>query len=178
MKYVVEIRYIADAKEVGGKENLIGMWTESGPAGYYITDVPEGVFPYIQELDNDYINQNYGDLQDLAFCHGFELARRIALRPANYEYGLGFKEIEKIFGTGDLCSIFDIDPLVVKDQVEAYEAEKARVKAAAKTGKADKEALDKAAAKAVEAFRKLGANYVQIAQAVTKAMAEAVEAES
>lgn len=172
MKYVVEIRRLSDS------EKFIGMWTESGPAGYYIADVPESVFPYIQELDNDYINQNYGDLQDLAFCHGFELARRIALRPANYEYGLGFKEIEKIFGTGDLCSVFDIDPLVVKDQVEAYEAEKARVKAAAKTGKADREALDKAAAKAVETFRKLGANYVQIAQAVTKAMAEAVEAES
>lgn len=172
MKYVVEIRRLSDS------EKFIGMWTESGPAGYYIADVPESVFPYIQELDNDYINQNYGDLQDLAFCHGFELARRIALRPANYEYGLGFKEIEKIFGTGDLCSIFDIDPLVVKDQVEAYEAEKARVKAAAKTGKVDREALDKAAAKAVEAFRMLGANYVQIAQAVTKAMAEAVEAEA
>lgn len=118
------------------------------------------------------------DIQGIAFCAGFDLARRVALRPVNYEYGLGFKELEKVFGTCDVTDILDIDPLVVKDQIEAYEAERAREKAAAKTGKADREALDKAAAKAVETFRKMGANYVQIAQAVTKAMAEAVEAES
>ena len=118
------------------------------------------------------------DMQGMAFCAGFELARRVALSPVSYGYGLGLKELETIFGTCDRADILDIDPLVVKDQIEAYEAEKARAKAAAKDGKLDREALDKAAAKAVETFRKLGANYVQIAQAVTKAMAEAVEAEA
>lgn len=118
------------------------------------------------------------DIQGIAFCAGFELARRVALRPTIYEYGFGYKELEKLFGTCSVADILDIDPLVVKDQVEEYEAEKARAIVEAGTGKVDREALDKAAAKAVETFRKLGANYVQIAQAVTKAMAEAVEAES
>lgn len=184
MKYVVEIRYIvADAKEVGGKENLIGMWTEAGPAGYYIADVPEGVFPYIQELDGDYINQNFGYMQDESFCAGFELARRICTSPCAYDKAITNEELETIFGTSDVAKIMRWDPLEVEEKVEAYEAEQARVKAekakeAGKAKEAQQEALDKAAAKAVEAFRKLGANYVQIAQAVTKAMAESVEAES
>lgn len=185
MKYVVEISYIADAKEVGGKGNLIGMWTESGPAGYYITDVPEGVFPYIHELDDNYINQHFGHMQDESFCAGFELARRISTSRDYYKNAFYDATLSELFGTCDYTEILAMNPLEVEEKVEAYEAEQARVKAekakeaeATKAKEAQQEAMDKAAAKAVETFRKLGANYVQIAQAVTKAMAEAVEAES
>lgn len=169
MKYVVEIRKQGDHIE---------MWTDAGTFKHYITGVSPAVFDHMQELDGDYINQNFGHMQDESFRAGFELARRVMLRPPHYEYGLGYGELEKIFGTCSAVDILDIDPLVVKDQVEEYEAEKARAEAEAGTGKVDREDLDKAAAKAVETFRKLGANYVQIAQAVTKAMAEAVEAEA
>ena len=87
-------------------------------------------------------------------------------------------DLRAIYGTTNYISILSMDPLEVEKKAEEYEAQQAAYNKAVKTGKADLEALDKAAEKAVEAFRKLGANYVQIAQAVTKAMAEAVEAES
>ena len=140
--------------------------------------LPEGVFPYIQELDDNYINQHFSHMQDESFRAGFELCRRISVHHDSYNNSFLESDLHAIYGTTNYIAILSMDPLEVERKAEEYEAEKAREKAAAKTGKADLEALDKAAAKAVEAFRKLGANYVQIAQAVTKAMAEAVEAES
>lgn len=174
MKYVVEIRKQGD---------LIEMWTDAGTFKHYITGVSPNVFDHMQKLDDDYINQNFGYMQDESFCTGFELARRISANPCFYDKAITNEELETIFGTSDTAEIMKGNPLEVEEKVEAYEAEQARVKAekakeAAKAKEAQREALDKAAAKAVEVFRKLGANYVQIAQAVTKAMAEAVEAES
>lgn len=169
MKYVVEIRKQGD---------LIEMWTDTSTFKHYITSISPVAFDHMQELNDDFINQHFGHMQDESFCAGFELARRISTSRDYYKNAFYDATLSELFGTCDYTEILAMNPLEVEEKVEAYEAEKAREKAAAKTGKVDNEALDKAAAKAVETFRKLGANYVQIAQAVTKAMAEAVEAES
>lgn len=176
MKYVIDVearKRISDGATVN---------TLRTPAGYYIAEVPVEILQHAQELDSDYINQNFSYMQDESFRAGFELCRRICILPLNYEKAYGDSTLETIFGSPDCVEITGMDPLEVEKRIDEYEAEKAREKAekakeAAKAKEAQ-EALDKAAAKAVEAFRKLGANYVQIAQAVTKAMAEAVEAEA
>lgn len=169
MKYVVEIRKQGDHIE---------MWTDAGTFKHYITGVSPAVFDHMQELDDDYINQNFGHMQDESFRAGFELARRISVHHDSYNNSFLESDLRAIYGTTNYMSILSMDPLEVERKAEEYEAQQAAYNKAVKTGKADLEALDKAAAKAVETFRKMGANYVQIAQAVTKAMAEAVEAEA
>lgn len=176
MKYVVEIRKQGD---------LIEMWTDTSTFKHYITSISPVTFDHMQELNDDFINQHFGYMQDESFCAGFELARRISTSRDYYKNAFYDATLSELFGTCDYTEILAMNPLEVEEKVEAYEAEQARVKAekaeqaeATKAKEAQQEALDKAAAKAVETFRKLGANYVQIAQAVTKAMAEAVEAES
>lgn len=179
MKYVIDVearKRISDGATVN---------TLRTPAGYYIAEVPVEILQHAQELDSDYINQNYGYMQDESFRAGFELARRIGVHHDFYNNSFLESDLHAIYGTANYISILSMDPLEVERKAEEYEAKKAREKAekakeaaAAKAKEAQKEALDKAAAKAVETFRKLGANYVQIAQAVTKAMAEAVEAEA
>ena len=177
MKYVIDVearKRISDGATVN---------TLRTPAGYYITEVPVEILQHAQELDDDYINQNFGYMQDESFRAGFELCRRISVHHDSYNNAFLESDLHAIYGTSNYIAILSMDPLEVERKAEEYEAEKAREKAekakeALDKAKEAQETLDKAAVKAVEAFRKLGANYVQIAQAVTKAMAEAVEAES
>lgn len=63
----------------------------------------------MEELNSDYINEHFGDLQDTAYQRGledaWEAARRISVIELNG--GLNGKELMKIYGTMDIHKIYD-----------------------------------------------------------------------
>ena len=63
----------------------------------------------IEELNSDYINEHFGDLQDTAYQRGLDEAWKAARRISVIELngGLAGKELMKIYGTMDIHKIYD-----------------------------------------------------------------------
>ena len=63
----------------------------------------------LDELNSDYINEHFGDLQDTAYQKGLDEAWKAARRISVIELngGLAGKELMKIYGTMDIHKIYD-----------------------------------------------------------------------
>ena len=63
----------------------------------------------LEELNSDYINEHFGDLQDTAYQRGLDEAWKAARRISVIELngGLAGKELMKIYGTMDIHKIYD-----------------------------------------------------------------------
>ena len=66
-------------------------------------------FEKLEELNSDYINEHFGDLQDTAYQRGLDEAWKAARRISVIELngGLAGKELMKIYGTMDIHKIYD-----------------------------------------------------------------------
>lgn len=90
----------------------------------YIIDIPDGVecgvvtcrtedgfytrdFDSLEDLNSDYINEHYGDLQDTAYQRGLEdawnVARKIAVETD--DGGVSISALYEMFGTESMCMI-------------------------------------------------------------------------
>ena len=63
----------------------------------------------LEELNSDYINEHFGELQDTAYQRGLDEAWKAARRISVIELngGLAGKELMKIYGTMDIHKIYD-----------------------------------------------------------------------
>ena len=66
-------------------------------------------FEKLEELNSDYINEHFGELQDTAYQRGLDEAWKAARRISVIELngGLAGKELMKIYGTMDIHKIYD-----------------------------------------------------------------------
>ena len=66
-------------------------------------------FEKLEELNSDYINEHFGELQDTAYQRGLDEAWKAARRISVIELngGLTGKELMKIYGTMDIHKIYD-----------------------------------------------------------------------
>ena len=110
-KYIIELD--ENAKEVVVISLEDGdMWTET-------MEVED-----IEELNSDYINEHFGDLQDTAYQRGLDEAWKAARRISVIELngGLAGKELMKIYGTMDIHKIYDDNTASEAiDKLKAYE---------------------------------------------------------
>ena len=81
-------------------------------------------FEKLEELNSDYINEHFSDLQDTAYQRGLDEAWKAARRISVIELngGLAGKELMKIYGTMDIHKIYDDNTASEAiDKLKAYE---------------------------------------------------------
>lgn len=115
MKYIVEI-----AKEY-----------EEYFKGILICGIAEGKFAVdviakedLEQLNSDYINEHYGDLQDTAYQRGlndaWNVARKIAMETD--DGGVSISALYEMFGTESMCMIMKNNTVYdATDKLKAYE---------------------------------------------------------
>ena len=112
-------KYIIELGEDANMVQVISV-TQSGNA-YIDSTVYVG---YLEQLNSDYINEHFGDLQDTAYQRGLDEAWKAARRISVIELngGLAGKELMKIYGTMDIHKIYDDNTASEAiDKLKAYE---------------------------------------------------------
>jgi hypothetical protein len=108
-------KYIIDTPD-GVEWGVVTCRTEDG---FYTRD-----FDSLEELNSDYINEHFGDLQDTAYQRGLEdawnVARKIAVETD--DGGVSISALYEMFGTESMCMIMKNNTVHdVTNKLKAYE---------------------------------------------------------
>lgn len=120
-KFVIEIDKVLENKELpfGDESPLFKV------KGFKSLVFDENGLDMLDKLDSDYINDNFGELQDEAYEAGLRDAWELAI---TIEHGLIKSELKEIFGMdNELYIVNEYTPQEAKAKIEAWEKSKEEI---------------------------------------------------
>ena len=109
-------KYIVEASDDVKKVIAIGV-TRGGAIWTDTTDIEN-----LEELNSDYINENFGGLQDEAYQRGLDDAWETAKKLSWTEKHGGYGEcLDKVFDRTDTFDFLDYSPNAAIEKLKAYE---------------------------------------------------------
>lgn len=121
-KYKIGDKFIIEIKEVMRGDDICYKTGMRGSRKYLDAEQLDE----LEKLDSDYINDNFGELQDEAYETGLREAWELAI---TIEHGLIKSELKEIFGTdNEMYIVKEYTPQEAKSKIEAWEKSKEEIK--------------------------------------------------